>query len=216
VLPGDGDLAFSRKGLHEPDTKRWQAPALNVTVRQVCASCNNGWMSRLETEAKPLLSPMIEGKAIGLSSREQVLAATWATKTAVMLSFTHGAQPVVPASHISELFGSGEPPASTHVWIAAYEGEWSGWYSGDVIGIGPPSKTEGLAYCATMVVGHLVFQVLGHDLAEPIEPLSAPEADRLSVQLWPPQSTLVSWPPRFAILDGWLDLFAGQFATHVA
>jgi hypothetical protein len=216
VLPGNGPLAFSRKSLLEPDPKRWKAPSLNVTIKQVCASCNNGWMSTLETEAKPLLSPMIEGKPMGLSAREQKLAATWAAKTAAMLGLTHSKRPVVPAADVAALFATREPPRNTYVWIGAYEGEWSGWYSGDVIGLGPRGNPHGFASCTTLVLGRLVFQLLGHDLPEPMTPVSAPEADRLSIQIWPDPRPLVSWPPDFAILDGGLEMFAGQFASRAA
>lgn len=216
VLPGSGPLAFARKALHEADAKRWKAPSLNVTIKRVCAPCNNGWMSALEADAKPLLSPMIEGKPMGLSAREQKFAATWAAKTAAMLGLTHSSGPVVPAADVTALFATREPPRNALVWLGAYEGEWSGWYSGDVIGLGPRANPDGFAYCATLVLGRLVFQVLGSDLAEAMTPLSAPEAGRLSIQIWPDPRPLVSWPPDFAILDAGLEMFAGQFASRAA
>lgn len=216
VVPGTGELAFVRKGMHEPKETRWNAPSLNVTVRQVCASCNSGWMSELETEAKPLLTPMIQGKPMGLSRREQRLAATWAAKTAMMLAFTHPERRALPDAHLHWLYAQGEPDPHVVIWIGAYAGDWSGWYSGEILGLGPRERPEGFAYCSTCLLGSLVFQVLGHDLNEAMAPLAAPEADRLSVQIWPDTRALVRWPPDFTLRDGGLHLFASQFAAGTA
>jgi len=216
VLPGDGPLVFSRKASGELHARRWKAPGLNVTTKHVCASCNNGWMSTLEAEAKPLLSPMIEGKRMGLSAREQKLAATWAAKTVAMLGSTHSKGPVVPGADVAALFATRQPPRNAYVWIGAYEGDWSAWYRGDLIGIGARGNPHGFAYCATLVLGRLAIQLLGHGLPEVMAPLSAPEADRVSVQIWPEPRPVVRWPPDFVILDAALELFAGQFAPRAA
>ena len=51
-----------------------------VTVRKVCASCNNGWLSSLEVSVKPLLEKMIRGP-VTLEAEQQETLATWAVKT---------------------------------------------------------------------------------------------------------------------------------------
>jgi hypothetical protein len=54
----------------------------------VCGACNNGWMSRLEGDTKPVLIPLIEDprrlEALDLNHRE--LVARWTAKTAAMLN----------------------------------------------------------------------------------------------------------------------------------
>jgi hypothetical protein len=59
----------------------------NFTFKSICRDCNNTWMSRLESEAKPLLLPLIEGMLAGgaLSIDERRLLARWAFKTAFMI-----------------------------------------------------------------------------------------------------------------------------------
>jgi hypothetical protein len=59
----------------------------NFTLKSLCNSCNNGWMSRLEADVKPLLLPLIEGKrsAGSLTAEETSLLARWAFKTAFMI-----------------------------------------------------------------------------------------------------------------------------------
>lgn len=61
---------------------------LDLTVNRICAGCNNGWMSRLETEAKPLLSPLIDGRDRAIWSDEQAIISAWLIKTAMVFEFT--------------------------------------------------------------------------------------------------------------------------------
>jgi hypothetical protein len=48
-------------------------------LRVVCRSCNNGWMSRLQERAKPLLLPLIKGESTAFTYDEQELLAAWIT-----------------------------------------------------------------------------------------------------------------------------------------
>lgn len=55
---------------------------------RVCDDCNNGWMSDLENEAKPLLMPLIDGKrtVFNLTDQERLVISRWAAKTSYVLS----------------------------------------------------------------------------------------------------------------------------------
>lgn len=57
-------------------------PPFDYVTRDVCAACNNGWMSGLETEAQPILGPMLSDRPRVLTAPDQAVVATWATKTA--------------------------------------------------------------------------------------------------------------------------------------
>src|SRR5438876_11046248 len=60
ILPdiGPGEHIFGLTG--DPDAWFIQhRPPFSRAVKIVCADCNNGWMSRLEKRARPLLEPMI-------------------------------------------------------------------------------------------------------------------------------------------------------------
>lgn len=46
-------------------------------LRVVCASCNNGWMSDLQQEAKPHLLPLIKGETYLLHRNAQKTLAAW-------------------------------------------------------------------------------------------------------------------------------------------
>ncbi len=55
---------------------------------RVCGDCNNRWMSALETEAMPILKPLIDGTVslLSISNTERTIVARWATKTAYVVS----------------------------------------------------------------------------------------------------------------------------------
>lgn len=57
-------------------------------VRNVCGPCNNGWMSRLEGRAKPLLIELMNMRAslLQLSDEERTVLSAWAVKTAFMIA----------------------------------------------------------------------------------------------------------------------------------
>jgi len=59
----------------------------SFVVKAVCAACNTSWMSALETESKPILLPLLEGKSLveDLSDEEAYTIARWTFKTAFMI-----------------------------------------------------------------------------------------------------------------------------------
>ncbi len=104
---------------------RWDVPSRTVIEQhrhgfrsfvsgRVCAGCNNGWMSDLETEAKPILIRLIADPRVlpSLSEAERHTVARWTLKTAVVLnqaSFGDAANPLdrpIPVEH-RKLLASG-------------------------------------------------------------------------------------------------------------
>jgi len=60
----------------------------SFVIKNVCATCNNGWMSRLEGRAKPLLLDLMNMRAslLQLSSDDRTTLSAWAIKTAFMIA----------------------------------------------------------------------------------------------------------------------------------
>jgi hypothetical protein len=75
---------------------------------RICASCNNGWMSSLESETAPLLKSLLSGdKDISfLDLRQRLLFARWAAKTAFMMNSASAFDRRVPPEHFKELYRS--------------------------------------------------------------------------------------------------------------
>jgi uncharacterized Zn ribbon protein len=62
-----------------------------MTVMAVCQRCNNGWMSDLEQDAKPMSEATLDGRGRLLHAGGQRTLAARALKTAMMAGHTNGA-----------------------------------------------------------------------------------------------------------------------------
>ena len=67
---------------------RLQSANYRVESESRLATCNNGWMSRIENATKELLIPVVEGQATNLDRDAQRRVATWAVKTAMLVEHT--------------------------------------------------------------------------------------------------------------------------------
>jgi hypothetical protein len=86
---------LDRKNFGPFRLKRAGAPEVilnntELTVKSVCGKCNNGWMSTLEGETKPILEQMFDDKPISLDVNKQQLIATWVAKMAFLFDSTKG------------------------------------------------------------------------------------------------------------------------------
>jgi len=70
----------------------------NLAVKIVCSGCNNGWMSRLEESAKPLVIGLMNQQTslLQLSSRARITVSKWAAKTAFMIASAQQSQLALP------------------------------------------------------------------------------------------------------------------------
>jgi hypothetical protein len=74
----------------------------NLVEGSVCSNCNNGWMSRLENDAKPILIPLMAGtrEVVQLNKEERLLLARWTCKTCYVLNTSSNYHPKVPSNHL--------------------------------------------------------------------------------------------------------------------
>jgi hypothetical protein len=168
-------------------------------------------MSDLETSASVLLTPMIEGKAQGLTVEPQVLLARWATKTAMVYDL------LLPADrrHYSAeerrwAMEQTMPPPDTTVRMGYYTG--TVW---DFIDVkhealywerpaDPEVRDRPDAFRTVMVIGKLVIDLA---LRRPADTLSvnagSVDIDDVLPLIWPTVQAR-SWPPRLGITDNTL------------
>lgn len=99
---------------------------LTTRVREVCQRCNNGWMSRLEMSAQPVLErlwqPTFAFGQTTVTNDEASIVATWATKTAWIRERVSDALITATPSMRRHLMDHGLPPEFTRVWIARHKG----------------------------------------------------------------------------------------------
>jgi hypothetical protein len=174
-----------------------------TTTKVVCKKCNGGWMSDLETKASTLLSPMIEGEDYLLSTDDQVFMAEWTMKTVMMWQTINPEAQVIPPSDYNDFCESQKPPPLTKILLGHYSGtkfSFAGYtqehlFRGEVIEPTPPD-----GYRSILVVGCLVFEVIGSCDDEFFAPKFPELVGETLLQIWPsPQST--SWPPLIALED---------------
>jgi hypothetical protein len=102
-----------------------QGSVNTLQIRVVCRThCNNGWMSTLEKQVKPILTPLILGQPVILGEHEQKILATWIAKTTMVFEFARHRIDVssspVQRQHVMK---NKEPPHGWNIWIGHYRGE---------------------------------------------------------------------------------------------
>jgi hypothetical protein len=146
------------------ETREWNARAYDRQARIVCAACNNGWMSDLETRASALLVPdELDGRTLGHD--EQTLLATWGMKTALVLNAAESRlRRAIPPEVAIDFGHDRRVPVNTEMWKASYAGD--GDQLPALVGLGidldnRQDSNRGWRDLAvtTFVVGPFVFQV---------------------------------------------------------
>jgi len=135
--------------------RQWSAKSFKTTVKMVCATCNNGWLSQLEGAAKPVIAPLIRGEPRRLPVEDQALIATWTCKTSLMSLLVSSDQARlsgygVPLGEYAALYAQRdrvEPLPFSQYWIGSYTGNsrtssiWITPFVIEVIGAESPSRT---------------------------------------------------------------------------
>ncbi|MGH2911332.1 MAG: hypothetical protein ACRDJ3_02530 [Solirubrobacteraceae bacterium] len=91
----------------------------DLVLRKVCAPCNSGWMSELETEARPLLIDLIAGRVITLNSQVRAVLLRWALKTAAALGPIQKAPDAVGVGFRRALAKGNDLGALVSLWAAS-------------------------------------------------------------------------------------------------
>jgi hypothetical protein len=85
----DVKLQHFRHDENKSESTLIRAHGLNTyATRQVCFRCNNGWMSRLESQTKPLILSLMktERSVLMLTDGERKRLSRWAVKTAFLIT----------------------------------------------------------------------------------------------------------------------------------
>lgn len=184
------------------DTRSHRGKPATLTVRSVCADCNNGWMSRLEEQAKPYLLTMIRGHGRTYYEHGQALIATWLVKTALVAGskFT----PLLPAEIYRQLYDDLQPSDNTIVWLARTPYEEMHYTDFRPIRTHPdesPPPATPNSYSALLAVGQLAGFVVSWLDAVPSTATTEENFGPALVQAWPRPDGTATWPPRGGALD---------------
>jgi hypothetical protein len=173
-------------------------PATDVasyTVRVVCASCNNGWMSHVEGQAQAVLASMVAGEATTLSQAAQLDLATWTAMKGYVVEYALGDVIVATQQQRRSLMESKFPQGAVPVRIGAVERSGvPNSVTRIVYNVGREGSEQGFAACTTFGLGCAVLQVR-HGLGITMDwtATSVPGTDQLPVN--PPCPGDIHWPP---------------------
>jgi len=187
----------------------WRQASPFAKVRFVCAPCNNGWMSRLESAAKPIVESLLEDAATNLSLDDQLTLGRWALKCAMVFEALRGPRQwfYSPAER-AELAAGGIPSGYTNAWYGRC-GDLPGVYclASDMSDRPDPSTSSANGYLTTMAFGSVAVQVVTIRLSPPefrpnriTTDLRPGPWDKLLLRVWPPAQE-ARWPPQMTF-DG--------------
>lgn len=102
---------------YESEVSTWSTSQIaSETTKWICNYCNTHWMSVLEGNARPLLTPLIHGKLLRLDHNQQLLVAGWTAKSVMVLEMTTGKEsPRFTQPERTTVMQEQCPPLSLHV-----------------------------------------------------------------------------------------------------
>ena len=164
-------------------------PRLDSFVNSsVCADCNNGWMSLLETQVDPVFHKLTNGTDVSdLNQGEVEVLARWAGKTAIVLGYVTPIPALVPRFiRRSFLPGTSAPPHMRlfYAFIERSDLTLEGGYlqlryAAEVPVIG---ETGGSGYRFTLCVYNHCFTI---DFPPILEAIRYDLSNSCSAQIWP-------------------------------
>lgn len=137
---------------------------LNLKAEEVCAPCNNGWLSQLEVSTKPVLLRLLDSLAAGesptLASHDASTLAAWLERTALVSWLAGGAEPPRGRSDYARFrVANGHACKRTMVWMARHEAlpPKIGHAVIDINPLLPGEHAAARAAATTVTVGNVSF-----------------------------------------------------------
>jgi hypothetical protein len=178
----------------------------DVVVKCVCKHCNEGWMSNLENEVKPFVSPLLHGISFAITKEQQRVMSVWLVKIAMVLEATNRVDAGLYTQDERALLKSSSViPERSLIWIGRFSGS-NLLADGVHIWLTIGAKLRAAHGCATtIIVGHLAAQVLTvHVGPEHRKTISVSCADgpwdASLFNIWPLRAGFM-WPPQLAFSE---------------
>jgi hypothetical protein len=199
VLPGHGPWVHRQTVRHgDEPLHEWKTAGPDMKCKVVCTSCNSGWMSQLEEEAKPILTPPIQGHACRLTTHHLEILTYWALKTALMLDRCSEAERQnIPASEFAALYARRAPGTAVHAWIGTCDVARGSWFQARTVDLDSgDAQTRGFG--ATLWLGHLVFQLISIAVPPAVKLGLKPDLLEAVAPIWP-RGFKLDWPVTAAL-----------------
>jgi hypothetical protein len=194
---------------YKEQPKEWPTKDSALKIGNVCQESNNGWMSRLEDQVKPILTPMILGNPVIVTPAQQQRVTAWLTKGAMMFDSMDKGEvfyDVLDRQHFRKYVA---PYSDTAAWLGHYVGNMGRAFADHrtlhtKFASGGSVKTHVL----TMSMGQVVLQVVSIKRLEYLDlaprtdlQTNGPPLNDALVQIWPLSFQEISWPPSVSFND---------------
>jgi hypothetical protein len=201
--------------------REWPARRPELRVKQVCRTCNNGWMSRLETSARPYLQPLLTGTPAILDYLAQSSIAVWAVKTAMVIEGLELASQRRYSQKERTAFAQFMViPPRTVIWLASLP-DVTLFYTAERIQLDQIVETRFTAITFTIGLARLALQVMTMRV-----PLDVDAQARImtsvrpgrwnesTAKIWPADTVAVRWPLSLELNgEPGLDELANRFSV---
>ena len=94
-----------------------------IKIRVVCDACNSTWMNRLESEVRPLITPIIEGSPVALDFEQMAVIARWITLKCIVAEHGTRDTDVTPRHDRIAFQENGSIPQYFHIYMANHNME---------------------------------------------------------------------------------------------
>lgn len=195
----DFTTAIDRHTRSMSDTKRYtrQGGAHTKRLRVVCGACNNGWMSVLEVQVRPILEPLASDSARSIGESDQSILARWIAMKVMVAEHNIAPIEITPREMRSEFRRSGAIPDGMRIWLwrcgaPRWRTRWDryafGLHAEDEPSAGGPNAQD-----VTFGFGNLLINCL--QTIRPEHEMPTESSPQHSRQLWPISTSHLQWPP---------------------
>lgn len=192
LLQNDGQIGLGvRSRLRKNERTR------STKIKVVCKTCNNGWMSALETSAREHLIPLLLNSQHVITPEAQQTVATWATLKFMVIDADWAPQnAMLPSDYLA--FGKArEIPAGLQIWIAPMNAPgWAEYYNRSAGGFrAPPSRHEGFNVMSiTLGIEHVFFHGVFSRVSFMKTDMNRTSLGPRLLRIWPNSNASVCWP----------------------
>jgi hypothetical protein len=208
----------------ELQMKKWRVNRPHLVVKCVCGACNNGWMSRLQSRAKPIIERLWDHAEVTLDLHDCKSLSLWAVMTSMTLqTFDEQNNWLYSEEERTLMWYEQQIPPFIGVWIANCIGHAEMYSSGRTMtGTSQETQRHARGGVVTMAFGNLGMQVLkvvpeGNTTG--LKQITVGQGwgdwENIALQVRPSEGKPVNWPPPRGIrCEEELEIFAGRFRSR--
>ena len=179
-------------------TREKTGNAWTKKIRVVCETCNNGWMSRLEVAAKPILTSLIAGAPCTVTAPDAQTLSKWIAMKIMVAEHNHREDAVSTGQQRMEFRTNLAIPEDFRIWVGrcGVDGwQTAYWRHCATVSLSPaitPEHRLKNLHSVTFGIGQLLVFVL-HTTVKGLDVDVAVARNGMMTPLWPIAEPLV-WP----------------------